>query len=96
MTAFYHDQEERRKEKKRFLTDTAPDSLLCSLLKAVEVRDIGTVLNCLEAGCDINENITVGSNVAALYKPWSQFIIGQTLQFPYTNISFFYFRDDER
>ena len=47
------------------------------LLKAVERRDVWTVLNCLEEDSEIiNENITVESNISALCKPWSQFIIG--------------------
>ena len=78
LTAFYHNREEGRK-KIRFLTEAnqTSNSRLEVLLKAVERRDVCTVLNCLDEDCDIiNENITVGSNIAALCKPWSQFILG--------------------
>ena len=78
--ASLHNKEEER-NKRRFLTDSGGTSNSGReiLLKAVERRDVWTVLNCLEEDSEIiNENITVGSNISALYKPWSQFIIGAT------------------
>ena len=77
MTAFFHNKEEGR-NKRRFMTDSegTSNSGREILLKAVERRDVWTVLNCLEEDSEIINEITVGSNILALNKPWSQFIIG--------------------
>ena len=71
-------QKQGRKQRREFLPGDVNDSLLQIMLKAIIERDVGMIINCLEKGCDLNEIITVGSNIAALYKPWSQFIVGKT------------------
>ena len=75
LTVFHYD-EERRDKTRPTATEGVTDSLLEVLSKAISERDVGMVINCLEKGCDINENISVGSFLTALGKPWTQFIIG--------------------
>ena len=75
LTVFHYD-EELSDKRRTSTTEGVTDSLLEVLSKAISERDVGTVINCLEKGCDINENISVGSFLTALGKPWTQFIIG--------------------
>ena len=74
-------QKQGRKQRREVLPGDVNDSLLQIMLKAIIERDVGTIINCLERGCNLNDIITVGSNIAALYKPWSQFIVGKTRVF---------------
>ena len=75
VSAFHYD-EERKDKTCPPASEGVTDSLLEVFSKAVSERNVGMVINCLEKGCDINENISVGSCLTALGKPWTQFIIG--------------------